>query len=159
MKLSEHEGERGTFLAGSDAGFRDGAGPPVGELRLDHASLAAIPLCVFLYLLQRQRRKRGELDKMSEGGVRGNFITLEKSLFYAAESICEGNRRGPSGSNRLLIKKESEHMLMLTRSVRFFYLCIRGDAAVSVSVSKVTFTETLPPQRFSNSQLNSHAGI
>lgn len=50
-------------------------------------------------------------------------------------------------------------MLMLTRSVRLFYLCIRGDAAVSVSVSKVTFTETLPPQRFSNSQLNSHAGI
>lgn len=59
MKLSQHEGERerGTFLAGSDAGFRDGAGPPVGEVRLDRASLAAIPLCVFLYLLQRQRRK------------------------------------------------------------------------------------------------------
>lgn len=35
------------------------------------------------------------------------------------------------------------------------YLCIRGDAAVSVSVSKVTFTETLPPQRFSNSEFNS----
>lgn len=57
MKLSEHEEERGTFLARSDAGLRDGAGPPVGEVRLDHAGLAAIPLSVFLYLLQRQRRK------------------------------------------------------------------------------------------------------
>lgn len=53
MKPSEHEGERGTFLAGSDAGFRHRAGPSIGEVRLDHASLSAIPLCVFLYLLQR----------------------------------------------------------------------------------------------------------
>lgn len=56
--LSEHERERGTFLAGSDAGFRHGAGPPVGEVRLDHTGLSAIPLYIFLYLLQRQRRRR-----------------------------------------------------------------------------------------------------
>lgn len=55
MKASEHECEHGTFLAGPDAGFRHGAGPPVGEVRLDHAGLSAIPLCIFLYLLQRRR--------------------------------------------------------------------------------------------------------
>lgn len=64
MKVSEREHERqreckgGTFLAGSDAGLGHGAGPPVGEVRLDHGGLSAIPLCVFLYLLQRQRQRR-----------------------------------------------------------------------------------------------------
>lgn len=60
MKASVHGCERGTFLSGSDAGFRLGAGPPVGQVRLHHTGLSAIPLCVFLYLLQGQRRGGGD---------------------------------------------------------------------------------------------------
>lgn len=80
---------------------------------------------------------------------------MSQGKLYHEEKVrfmqLKASLRGTKWIKPLINKKETAHVLMLTCSVRFFYLCIRGDAAVSVSVSKVTFTETLPPQRFSNS--------
>lgn len=59
-----------TFPAGSyAAGVGHGARPSVGKVRFDHARLSAIPLCLLLYLLQRQRSRRWWVERRWGGMV------------------------------------------------------------------------------------------
>lgn len=140
MTASERECERRTFLAGSDAGFRHGAGPPVGKVRLDHASLSAIPLCIFLYLL-----KKAEVEEEVSGGGKEDIESHPRCLrdnsvrsgFVSFIQLSAALREPEVDQVHLQTYAfNTTHMLMRTSSDSFSLcpwrsyshcLCLQGD--------------------------------